>query len=123
MFFTIFFLFVYFFPCIVVVVFMLMLFPDFSGGYVTVNGEVKRVSTATTAGPTVTGPSGSSNMRNSSTSTGTAVMVGTVTAAPQTTEYVEEVVEAEGVVMAASHHEPLTKRPRVEGDGPSYEDD
>lgn len=50
-------------------------------------------------------------------------MVGTVAAAPQTTEYVEEVVEAEGVVMAAPQQEPLTKRPRMEGDGPPYEDE
>ncbi|XP_069991698.1 forkhead box protein K2 isoform X16 [Penaeus vannamei] len=89
------------------------------GGYVTVNGEVKRVSTATT-GHTVTG---TSNMRNSSTSTGTAVMVGTVTAAPHTTEYVEEVVEAEGVVMAAPQDEPLSKRPRVDVDESPYEDE
>lgn len=91
----------------------------FSSGYVTVNGEVKRVSTATT-GHTVTG---TSNMRNSSTSTGTAVMVGTVTAAPHTTEYVEEVVEAEGVVMAAPQDEPLSKRPRVDVDESPYEDE
>ncbi|XP_042876163.1 forkhead box protein K2-like isoform X6 [Penaeus japonicus] len=91
----------------------------YGGGYVTVNGEVKRVSTATT-GHTVTG---TSNMRNSSTSTGTAVMVGTVTAAPHTTEYVEEVVEAEGVVMAAPQDEPLSKRPRVDVDESPYEDE
>ncbi|KAK8720866.1 hypothetical protein OTU49_015858 [Cherax quadricarinatus] len=95
----------------------------YGGGYVTVNGEVKRVTTATTAGQIITGPSVSSNMRNSSTSTGTAVMVGTMTAAPHTTEYIEEVVEAEGVVMAASHNEPLLKRPRMDGDGPPYEDE
>ncbi|XP_045116983.1 forkhead box protein K2-like isoform X2 [Portunus trituberculatus] len=91
----------------------------FSGGYVTVNGEVKRVSAA--GGATLTSASSSNNVR-SSTSTGT-LMVGTVTAAPQTTEYVEEVVEAEGVVMAAPEQEPLTKRPRMEGDGPLYEDE
>ncbi|XP_037774272.1 forkhead box protein K2-like isoform X7 [Penaeus monodon] len=91
----------------------------YGSGYVTVNGEVKRVSTATT-GHTVTG---TSNMRNSSTSTGTAVMVGTVTAAPHTTEYVEEVVEAEGVVMAAPQDEPLSKRPRVDVDESPYEDE
>ncbi|XP_063605796.1 forkhead box protein K2-like isoform X3 [Penaeus indicus] len=91
----------------------------YGSGYVTVNGEVKRVSTATT-GHTVTG---TSNMRNSSTSTGTAVMVGTVTAAPHTTDYVEEVVEAEGVVMAAPQDEPLSKRPRVDVDESPYEDE
>lgn len=90
-----------------------------SGGYVTVNGEVKRVSAA--GGASITSASSSNNVR-SSTSTGT-LMVGTVTAAPQTTEYVEEVVEAEGVVMAAPEQEPLTKRPRMEGDGPPYEDE
>ncbi|XP_063882157.1 forkhead box protein K2-like isoform X3 [Scylla paramamosain] len=91
----------------------------YGGGYVTVNGEVKRVSAA--GGATLTSASSSNNVR-SSTSTGT-LMVGTVTAAPQTTEYVEEVVEAEGVVMAAPEQEPLTKRPRMEGDGPLYEDE
>lgn len=85
----------------------------------TVNGEVKRVSAA--GGATLTSASSSNNVR-SSTSAGT-LMVGTVTAAPQTTEYVEEVVEAEGVVMAAPEQEPLTKRPRMEGDGPLYEDE
>lgn len=90
-----------------------------SGGYVTVNGEVKRVSAA--SGATINSTSGSNNVR-SSAGTGTLV-VGPVTAPPQTTEYVEEVVEAEGVVMAAPHQEPLTKRPRMEGDGPPYEDE
>lgn len=87
----------------------------------TVNGEVKRMSTASTMGASITGSGGNSNARNSST--GTALMVGTMTAGPHTTEYVEEVVEAEGVVVAAPHHEPLTKRPRMEGDGHPYEDD
>lgn len=93
----------------------------YGGGYVTVNGEVKRVSTSTT-GHVVTGGSGNS-VRTSNSSTGTAVMVGTVTTAPNTTEYVEEIVEAEGVVMAAAQHEPLSKRPRMDGDGPPYEDE
>ncbi|KAK4326418.1 hypothetical protein Pmani_003071 [Petrolisthes manimaculis] len=94
----------------------------YGGGYVTVNGEVKRVSVGSSAGATISGSSGS-NIRSSSTGSGTTVMVGTVTAAPQTTEYVEEVVEAEGVVMAAPHQEPLTKRPRMETEGHIYEDE
>ncbi|XP_050715297.1 forkhead box protein K1-like isoform X2 [Eriocheir sinensis] len=91
----------------------------FSGGYVTVNGEVKRVSAP--SGTSLTSAGSSNNVR-SSTGTST-LMVGTVTAAPQAAEYVEEVVEAEGVVMAAPQQEPLTKRPRMEGDGPPYEDE
>ncbi|KAK3858494.1 hypothetical protein Pcinc_035322 [Petrolisthes cinctipes] len=94
----------------------------YGGGYVTVNGEVKRVSVGSSAGATISGSSGS-NIRSSSAGSGTTVMVGTVTAAPQTTEYVEEVVEAEGVVMAAPHQEPLTKRPRMETEGHIYEDE
>ena len=90
----------------------------------TVNGEVKRVSTATTAGHVVTGGSGNTSVvRTSNSNPGTAVMVGTVTTAPNATEYVEEIVEAEGVVMAATHDEPLTKRPRMDGDGPHFEDE
>lgn len=87
------------------------------------NGEVKRVSVGNSAGATISGSSGSSNIRSSTAGSGTTVMVGTVTAAPQTTEYVEEVVEAEGVVMAATHQEPLTKRPRMEAEGQIYEDE
>ncbi|XP_068214262.1 uncharacterized protein [Palaemon carinicauda] len=95
----------------------------YGGGYVTVNGEVKRVSTTSTAGH-MTGGSGNSVVKTSSnSSTGTAVMVGTVTTAPNSTEYVEEIVEAEGVVMAAAQDEPLTKRPRMDDDGPPYEDE
>ncbi|XP_066949666.1 forkhead box protein K2 isoform X1 [Macrobrachium rosenbergii] len=94
----------------------------YGGGYVTVNGEVKRVSTASTAGH-MTGGSGNSVVKTSSSSTGTAVMVGTVTTAPNSTEYVEEIVEAEGVVMAAAQDEPLSKRPRMDEDGPPYEDE
>lgn len=95
----------------------------YGGSYVTVNGEVKRVSTASSAGHIVTGGSGNNSIRTSNSNTGTAVMVGTVTTAPNATEYVEEIVEAEGVVMAATEHEPLTKRPRMDGDGPPYEDE
>lgn len=85
----------------------------------TVNGEVKRVTAP--SGTSLTSAGSNNNVR-SSTGTST-LMVGTVTAAPQAAEYVEEVVEAEGVVMAAPQQEPLTKRPRMEGDGPPYEDE
>ena len=68
----------------------------FSSGYVTVNGEVKRVT-----GP-ITGSTNNNN-RNSG-----AVMVGVVSG-PQTTEYVEEVIEAEGIIVAS---EPPNKKPR-----------
>ncbi|KAK7075214.1 Forkhead box protein K2 [Halocaridina rubra] len=95
----------------------------YGGSYVTVNGEVKRVSATSSAGHLVSSGSGNNSIRTSTNNTGTALVVGTVTTAANTTEYVEEIVEAEGVVMAASQHEPLSKRPRMDGDGPLYEDE
>lgn len=90
----------------------------YGGGYVTVNGEVKRVSSSGTLEST--GGSGAT-VRAVSSSGGTVVV-----GVPTHTEYVEEVIEAEGVVMPAQHQyrtqEPLIKRQRTEHDHDDYAD-
>ncbi|CAL4063454.1 unnamed protein product [Meganyctiphanes norvegica] len=86
----------------------------YGGGYVTVNGEVKRVSTGGTIEGSITGGATGGTVRTVSSSGGTVVV-----GVPAHTEYVEEVIEAEGVVMAAPQHrtmEPLIKRQRTEHD-------
>lgn len=80
----------------------------FGGGYVTVNGEVKRVASA--GGQVAIQAPGQRPGQ-------TTVLIGT-SQTQGATEYIEEVVEAEGVVLAAD--EPSMKRQRFEHD--DYDD-
>ncbi|XP_076032192.1 forkhead box protein K2-like isoform X2 [Oratosquilla oratoria] len=90
----------------------------YSGGYMAVNGEVVKCVT-TTGGNT----SSSGGVVASTSGAPPTVVVGTVSAPPPSTEYVEEVVEAQGVVMATgqSHTslEPPLKRVKAEVMDPS----